>query len=136
MLRQLAIAEAGALGAKISRLGFPNVGEVFMSGWLERWRNRQRELAEGADADLVQANRRRFRVAFGLIGLAFVLGLLDARLHLPHVLNVVLRCAAAVSGLVGIVMAKWAQQEDVFLRRPEPERAIPYRILCMIVLAR
>jgi heme A synthase len=92
-----------------------------MSGWLERWRNRQRELADGVDAELVQANRRRFRVAFGLIGLAFVVGLLDARLHLPHVLDVVLRCAAAVAGVVGIVMAKWAQQEDTFLKRPESE---------------
>ena len=83
--------------------------------------DRQRELAEGADADLVQANRRRFRFAYGLIGLAFGLGLLDARLHLPHVLDIVLGCAAVVSGLAGIVMAKWAQQEDVFLKRPEPE---------------
>jgi hypothetical protein len=61
-----------------------------MYGWLERWRNRQRELAAGTDASLVQANRRRLRVAFGLIRLALVLGLLDARLHLPHALHVVL----------------------------------------------
>jgi hypothetical protein len=89
--------------------------------WLQRWRKRQRELAAGADADLVQANRRRFRVALGLIGLALVLGLLDARLHLSRVLHIVLRCAASVSGLVGLVMAKWAQLEDAFLSRPESE---------------
>jgi hypothetical protein len=92
-----------------------------MSGWLERWQRRQRELAEGADADLVQANHRRFRVAFGLIGLASVLGLLDARLHPSYVWHFVLRCAAGVSGLVGIVMANWARQQDVLLSRPEPE---------------
>jgi len=69
----------------------------------------------------VQANRRRFRVAFGLIGLASVLGLLDARLHPSYVWHFVLRCAAGVSGLVGIVMANWARQQDVLLSRPEPE---------------
>jgi|ERR1700691_2646490 hypothetical protein len=92
-----------------------------MSRWLERWWNRQHELAEGADAELVQANRQRVRVAFGLIGLALVVGLLDARLNLPHVVHIALRSPAAVSGLVGIVMAKWAQHEDVFLSRPDSE---------------
>jgi hypothetical protein len=116
-----ALPSQGQGRTKISRLGFPNDCEAIMSGWVERWRNRHRELANGVDAELVQANRRRFRVAFALIGLAFVVGLLDARLHLPHVLDVVLRCAAAVAGVVGIVMAKWAQQEDTFLKRPESE---------------
>jgi hypothetical protein len=106
---------------ELSCLVFSNADEVFMSGWLERWQTRQRELAEGADADLQQANRRRFRVAFGLIGLAFVLGLLDARLHLPYDVHIVLRCAATVSGLVGLGMAKWAQHEHAFLSNPEPE---------------
>jgi hypothetical protein len=92
-----------------------------MSRWLERWVNRQRELAEGADADLVQANRRRFRIAFGLVGLAFVLGLLDARFHFTPMLHITVRCTAVVSGLVGMVMAKWAQHERAFLNRPESE---------------
>jgi hypothetical protein len=90
-------------------------------GSVGRWQKRRRELAEGADADLMQSNRRRFRVAFGLIGLAFVLGLIDARFHLPDMLNVVVRVGAGISGVVGIVLARWAQQEHAFLTRPDPE---------------
>ena len=69
-----------------------------MPGWVERWQKRRRELAEGADADLIQSNRRRFRVAFGLIGLAFVLGLIDAKFHFPAMLEVAIRVLQRDSG--------------------------------------
>ena len=89
-----------------------------MPGWFERWQARQAQLAEGADADLMQSNRRRFKIAFGLIGLAFGLGLLDARFHLAP-LRTVLTVIAGISGVVGLVLVKWAQQEHAFLTRPE-----------------
>jgi hypothetical protein len=92
-----------------------------MHGWFERWQKRRRELAEGTDADLMQSNRRRFRVAFGLIGLAFVMGLIDAKVRLPATLEIVFRVGAGISGVVGIVLAKWAQQEHTFLTRPDLE---------------
>jgi hypothetical protein len=92
-----------------------------MAGWFERIEQRRRELAEGADADLMNANRRRYKIAFGLIGLAAILGWVDARL--PHgTLRIVLRSAAVASGLAGIVMARWAQAEHKFLTDPDPER--------------
>jgi hypothetical protein len=93
-----------------------------MAGWVEGWQRRRLELAEGADADLMQSNRRRYRVAFGLIGLAFVLGLIDAKFRLPHILEIAFRVGAGVSGLVGIALAKWAQHEHAFLTEPDPER--------------
>jgi hypothetical protein len=92
-----------------------------MQRWIERWRERRRELAEGADADLMQSNRRRFRVAFSLIGLAFVIGLIDAKFRLPASLEIAFRVGTGISGVVGILLAKWAHQEHAFLTRPDPE---------------
>jgi hypothetical protein len=93
-----------------------------MSNWFQRYEERRRDLAQGADADLMKANRRRFWTAFGLIGLAGLLGLLDRSLHLPRKLEIFLRCVVVASGLVGVVMAKWAQHEHSFLTDPEPEK--------------
>ena len=92
-----------------------------MPGWAERWQKRRRELAEGADADLMQSNRRRFRVGFGLIGLAFVLALMGAKISFPATVEITLRVGAGISGVIGIVLAKWAQQEHTFVSRPDPE---------------
>jgi len=92
-----------------------------MPGWVERWQKRRLEIAEGADADLMQSNRRRFRVAFGLIGLAFVMGLLDAKFLLPATLGIIFRVGAGISVVVGIVLAKWAQHEHTFITRPDLE---------------
>jgi len=92
-----------------------------MSNWLARSQKRRRELAAGADADLVQTNRKRCRVAFGLIGLAVLLGLLSDKIRAPHWLEDVFVIAAAASAAVGILLAKWAQAEHNFLTKAEPE---------------
>ena len=47
--------------------------------------------------------------------------LLVAKLHLPALLRTALGVAAAISGVVGFVMAKWAQFEHNFLTRPDSE---------------
>lgn len=96
-------------------------GGVRMAGWFQRVAKRRYELAQGTDADLMKSNRRRFKVAFGLIGLAFVLGLSCSKLHLPAKLRTVFGVAAAVSGIIGFVLAKWAQHEHDFLTDPDPE---------------
>lgn len=92
-----------------------------MSGWLERVQKRKRELADGADADLLQANRNRFRLGMGLFGFALLLGALDARLRLPITIDRVVRVIAGISGAVGLVLCKWASQERAFLMRPDSE---------------
>ena len=92
-----------------------------MPGWFQRWQQRRQELEEGVDADLVQANRRRFMIGFGLIGLAVLLSLLSAEPHLASMMVNALRIGAGISGVVGIVIAKWAQFEHSFLTRPDPE---------------
>jgi hypothetical protein len=92
-----------------------------MPSWGERWQKRQSELAEGADADLVHANRRRLRLALCLIGLAFAVTAIDAKVHLPKVVDLALRIVAVSCFVVGIVMGRWSREEREFLKRPDPE---------------
>jgi len=79
------------------------------------------ELADGADADLVRANRRRYRLAFSLIGLALALTAIDAKAHLPKVLDIAFRGAAVSCFVVGFVVGRWALAERQILNRPDPE---------------
>jgi hypothetical protein len=92
-----------------------------MPGWIDRYRKRQRELAEGADADLMQANRRRSGLAFRLMTLGLVMGLLGAKLHLVAMLGAALQAGGVFSFLLAVGIAKWAQQEQAFLTRPDSE---------------
>lgn len=92
-----------------------------IASWFERWHRRQRELADGADADLVKANRRRYRLAFALIGFAFLLAFFRGRLHLPAVLDTACRVVVVASFAIGFVLARWAMHEHEFLSRPDPE---------------
>jgi len=72
-----------------------------MADWLERCSKRQSGIAEVTDADLRQANRTRFRVAFSLVGIGFILMVLGGKLHLAGRLDTVLRVIAVVSVIVG-----------------------------------
>jgi len=92
-----------------------------MAGWFERWQKRRFELAQGADADLVGANRRRSRIAFSMIGIAVLLVVTSTNIHLPRKLDLALRILAIISLLVGVVLAKWASAGRAFLTEPEPE---------------
>jgi hypothetical protein len=49
-----------------------------MSGWWERWQRRQCELTQGVDADLVRDNRRRYKLALGLLAFGLSLIFLNA----------------------------------------------------------
>ena len=92
-----------------------------MSSRWERQQVRQPELAQGVDADLVRANRKRYKLAFGLLGFGLVLIFLNAEVHLPDVFRIIVVGAAMAAWITGIVMAKWARQEQIFLDRPDPE---------------
>jgi hypothetical protein len=92
-----------------------------MADWLERCSKRQSGIAEVTDADLRQANRTRFRVAFSLVGIGFILMVLGGKLHLAGRLDTVLRVIASVSVVVGFVLGRWARSEREFLTRPDQE---------------
>jgi hypothetical protein len=87
--------------------------------WLEKSQKRPCEIEEGVDADLVQANRKRFKIAFVLLGIASALGLVNITLHVPGTAHLVLRTGAIASGIVGVAMAKWAQDEQAFSARAD-----------------
>ena len=92
-----------------------------MAGYLERWRRRQRELREGVDADLLQANRRRFRLALSLVGLGLAAIALAGRLRLSSRVDAALRVIAAASVIFGFVLLQWARRERLFLDQPDSE---------------
>ena len=73
-----------------------------MHNWIDRWQKRQRELAEGVDADLIHANRRRSRLALGAGVFGFLLLVIDEKLHLPTVLRTVLGTVAVGCLLLSI----------------------------------
>jgi hypothetical protein len=90
-------------------------------GWFERYHRRQDELARGADADLVRDNRKRYILAFSLLGLAILLSLLVSKVHPGEQLRLVLRVVAAGSGVAGLLLLTWARQEEIVLDKPDPE---------------
>ena len=66
-------------------------------GWFERWSRRQDELAQGADPDLVRDNRKRYRLAFWLLGFAILLSLLVSKVDLGKQLIRVMSVVARMS---------------------------------------
>jgi hypothetical protein len=61
-------------------------------------------------------------MAFGLLLVAVVLGLLGAKLRIPSSLSVVLLVSAGISAAIGIELGVWAKAEYSFLTKPDPER--------------
>jgi|ERR1700689_4187121 hypothetical protein len=92
-----------------------------MSSWLGRWSKRKSDLAQGADADLVRDNRNRYKFAFGLIGLGFLLELLGSKIQIPSILRSIVLGMTLVSVIGGFLLAVWARQEAAFLSKPDPE---------------
>jgi hypothetical protein len=92
-----------------------------MSGWLARYMQRQRELAQGVDADLVSDNRRRYAIAWRLLGLAFLLLFLGAKVPMPRILRNVFLGAIMAALVGGFVMAQWARLGQASLEKPDPE---------------
>ncbi len=92
-----------------------------MSSWLERWRERQRDLARGVDADLVNDNHRRYTLAGGLIGLGFLLILVSLKAHLSDALPMILATLGGALVIAGWVLGIWANRMDILLRKPDAE---------------
>jgi hypothetical protein len=90
--------------------------------YLKRWQQRQRELAQGADADLVRENRKRGRFGFGLLAFSFIFAACTSKMQLPHLLRTIIGGSAIASLVVGFVMLQWAKWEKAFLDRPDQEK--------------
>ncbi len=93
-----------------------------MLEWFGRYLRRQRDLARGVDADLVQGNRRKFRLASSFFGLASLLSVID-RVARPHgLIQEVFFWLIGVLFLGSAFVGRWAWQERVFLVKPDPKK--------------
>jgi hypothetical protein len=89
--------------------------------WWDRWRQRQNQLAQGVDADLVFENQRRYRFAFGLLAFGFALGLVGSKIDRQVALRIVVSVIATVCGVAGFALLAWSRHEAAFLSKPDPE---------------
>ena len=89
--------------------------------WLGRLQQRQRDLAAGVDVDLVRANRKRYKLAWILYALGFMLLGLQGTIKLRgpfREIAVVLTLACIIGGMVVI---RWAMIEQANLEKPRPK---------------
>jgi hypothetical protein len=96
--------------------------EVSAVSWWERWQERQEELAQGADADLVRDNRRKWRLGWGLSSFALLLLFVLAKVPVCRPLQLILGVVALVSVIIGGLVSSWARAESRFLNRPDREK--------------
>jgi hypothetical protein len=89
--------------------------------WLERWQQRQYEIAQGADANLIRENVKRFRWSGGLFVAGGLLAWVAGRFQLAHALHVAAYCLAVLLLIASWVLFSWARAQDGLLRRPDPE---------------
>jgi hypothetical protein len=92
-----------------------------MNNWWSRQAQRDRDIAAGADADLVRDNQKRFRLSYVLIGTAAALALINQLLHLVgRIADICFGLSIALM-VAGFLSFKWAQAESRFLHRPDPK---------------
>jgi hypothetical protein len=92
-----------------------------MFGWLERELHRQRDLQDGVDADLVRDNRRRYKLSALLLGCAFLLSGILAKVGLPEPWQAIVVALTMALFVGGMIIGHWAWREWIFLRQPDPK---------------
>ena len=93
-----------------------------MRNWLDRHAEREDELARGVDSTLVQANQRRYRLAWLLIAVSFVLGVLIRAVGLSGGLGWILNLLTFAVFLSGFILLQWAKQEKAHLHESGPRK--------------
>jgi len=89
--------------------------------WVQRWLERRNQIARGADAQLFAENARRFRWWAALLVAGCLLSWLDLKLPLAHAAHIALNIVVFILLGVSVFLFRWAQAQDSFLRRPDPE---------------
>jgi hypothetical protein len=93
-----------------------------MLGWFGRQEQRERDLKDGVDADLVLDNRKRFWLGLELMATGFALGLCSNWFHLKGWFKESLFWTAMALLIGGFVVMRWTSEESRFLRRPDPPK--------------
>jgi len=75
----------------------------------------------GVDADLVVANRRRFRLCWTLFGCTFLQGGIRALLQLSGLWDTIALTVTTVFFVAGVLVGQWARAESAFLSKPKPD---------------
>jgi hypothetical protein len=88
-----------------------------MPNWWAR--KAQRELAEGVDADLVSANRKRWTLGSKLFVVGALLLAIDWLWRLPRWVHLVVASIVFVLIVTASITSKWAQAQPAFLGRAE-----------------
>ena len=94
-----------------------------MWNWIHRWQQRQRDLQQGVDADLVQSNRRRWKLCACLFGLAFASFGLQASVKFTGFLNQIAVGITMLLFVAAMLMCNWARAWGEFLDRADPKEA-------------
>jgi protein-S-isoprenylcysteine O-methyltransferase Ste14 len=92
-----------------------------MLRWLERWQQRDRELREGVDADLVRDNRKRWKRAFCLITCGLFLFGVQSVIKLSGYWHDIAVAITMIFFSAGFFLGYWARAEKAFLDKPTPE---------------
>jgi len=96
-------------------------GSWAMWDWFHRWQLRRRDLQKGVDADLVQENRRRWKLCACLFGLSFLsFGILTVA-KFQGIMNQL--AVAITTGLFfgAMITGHWARSWGEFLDKPDPK---------------
>ena len=92
-----------------------------MLDWLDRWQQRHSELQNGADADLVRDNRRRWKFSLALLVCSFLLVGIQAAVKFPDPWHTIAVTLTIVFFVGGALLGRWARAERSFLDRPNPK---------------
>jgi hypothetical protein len=88
-------------------------------GWFTRRWERQRELAAGVDADLVEANRQRWKLSYWLWALLLVLVSIQAKIKLPAIAQAIAIFLTIACLVAALLFSDWARAESAFLDKPD-----------------
>jgi hypothetical protein len=93
-----------------------------MFDWFRRYVQRQRDLAAGADADLIASNWKRSKLGILLFGAGFLLISASGAKQVHGIAKEVLLWVGGVPMLVGFGMLIWSRQERAFLAKPDSKK--------------
>ncbi|HTS12888.1 MAG TPA: hypothetical protein VMH00_12280 [Candidatus Limnocylindrales bacterium] len=93
-----------------------------MWDWWQRTRQRQRELAQGADADLVRANGKRWKIGLLLSGVSILLLAIPGTIHLSGIWYEIAGVVIFSVYAAGMILLWWARAESGFLSKPDPKK--------------
>lgn len=89
--------------------------------WWARWKERQRQLELGVDADLVSAYRRKWRLSLWLFGSALFLFGVQSKILIEGTAHEIMGWLSIGCFLCASMVGYWARSEQDFLNKSDAE---------------